>query len=47
MGFPHDGIGIAVNIDGQTVVFMGDPGSDAALRKEMLGIAKSAKFLDK
>lgn len=39
------GIGVARTVDGVTVLFVGAPADDAAVRKEMLDMVKSAKFV--
>ncbi len=38
------GIGVARSVDGVTVLFLGAPADDAAARKEMLDMVKSANF---
>jgi uncharacterized protein (TIGR03067 family) len=38
------GIGVARSVDGVTVLFIGAPADDAATRKEMLEMVKSARF---
>lgn len=38
------GIGVARSVDGVTVLFLGAPADDAAARKEMLAMVKSAHF---
>src|SRR5262249_30160471 len=43
-GFEHDTIGAVRTIDGKTVLFMCVPATEAAERKEMLGVVRSAKF---
>jgi hypothetical protein len=44
MGFEEDTLGAVRTIDGKTVLFMCVPAGDAAARKEMLAVVKSAKF---
>jgi uncharacterized protein (TIGR03067 family) len=43
-GFEHSTIGVARTLDGTTILFLGTPADDAAARKEMLDIVKSAQF---
>ncbi len=38
------GLGVARNVDGATVLFIGAPAGDAATRKEMLDMVRSARF---
>src|SRR5205085_1021055 len=38
------GLGVARSVDGTTVLFIGAPADDAAARKEMLDMVKSAHF---
>jgi hypothetical protein len=44
LGFEQDALGAVRTIDGKTVLFTCVPSTDAAARKEMLGIVKAAKF---
>src|SRR5262249_44277664 len=43
-GAPVVGLGVARSVDGVTVLFLGAPADDAAARKEMLDMVKSAHF---
>src|SRR5262249_42861818 len=44
MGSEDDAIGAVRTMDGKTVLFMCVPGGEAAARKEMLGVVRSARF---
>jgi uncharacterized protein (TIGR03067 family) len=43
-GFEEDAIGMVRTIDGKTVLFVGGPADEAAARKEILAVARSARF---
>lgn len=44
MGFQHNAIGAVRTIDGVTVLFLGTPADDAAARKAVLDLIRSASF---